>query len=155
MTPQAFAEVMDRAYLSMRPWSAQMIEDTITHPHTRFLTSERGGLIARIVGGECEILALATEPNAQRAGVATALLERLHDLARRERADTIILEVAAKNRAARAFYAARGFAQIGRRNDYYSLRDGTKDDALMLSRSIADTAAADAPTSNEDGAKSS
>lgn len=136
MTPGVFAALMDRAYTRMRPWSAETITQTLANSHSLFLTQENGGLIARIVADECEILALATDPDAQRSGVASSLLSELVDTAKEADVTRILLEVAAGNAPARAFYAARGFAEIGRRKDYYTLRDGRKDDALLLSRPV-------------------
>nr|WP_283254980.1 GNAT family N-acetyltransferase [Marivita sp. GX14005] len=113
-------------------------------PHVVFPTAERGGLIARIVAGECEILSIATDPDAQRQGVATGLLNRLVTMAAEQAADRIFLDVAARNHAARAFYDRHGFSRLGMRRSYYTLRDGSKDDALLLVRSLR-PAAAQAP----------
>lgn len=147
MTPEGFAAVMDRAYVHMRPWSAPEIAATLEHPHIHFLTRETGGLIAQIVAGECEILAIATDPDMQRSGIASSLLTELIGIAERENVARILLEVASGNAPAGAFYAARGFAPVGTRRDYYTLRDGSKDDALVLSRAIAPRQSEDAPTS--------
>jgi ribosomal-protein-alanine N-acetyltransferase len=147
VTPKAFAQIMDRAYLQMRPWSEQDIADTVARSHIHFLTRDTGGLIAQIVADECEILALATDPDAQRQGVASSLLTELISRATEARAIRVFLEVADGNAAARAFYAARGFAPIGRRRGYYTLRDGSKDDAVLLSRAVAQGQPDDAPTS--------
>lgn len=136
MTPAGFADLMDRAYVQMRPWSASTIADTLANPHNVLLTRDHGGLIAQIVADECEILALATDPKAQRRGIASALLSDLVRTAAEKSAQRIFLDVAAQNTPARAFYAARGFAQVGKRKAYYTLRDGTKDDALLLSRPV-------------------
>jgi [ribosomal protein S18]-alanine N-acetyltransferase len=136
VTPAAFADLLDRAYVEMRPWSAQDVAETLVTPHCIFLTRPNGGVIARIVAGECEILAIATDPKAQRQGVASSLLTELFGLARQSDVETVFLEVAARNSPARNFYAGQGFAQIGTRPGYYLLRDGTKDDALVLSRSL-------------------
>ena len=138
---------MDRAYVDMRPWSAEEVAATLERPHTRFFSRDNGGLIAQLVAGECEILAIATEPDVQRQGIASALLSDLIDIAAQENAARILLEVASRNDPARAFYAARGFAPVGTRRGYYTLRDGSKDDALVLSRAIAQRQSEDAPTS--------
>lgn len=61
MTPAGFAAIMDRAYVQMRPWSAQDIADTLAAKHNTMLHRETGGLIAQLVADECEILALATD----------------------------------------------------------------------------------------------
>lgn len=154
MTPAAFARIMDRAYCEMRPWSADEIADTLANPHVVFLTQTHGGLIAQIVAGECEILALATDPESQRTGVGSALMTDLIEKARAAHADRIFLDVASRNHAARAFYDAKGFAPVGTRRGYYTLRDGTKDDAVLLSRAIARGQANDTSTSHGATSKS-
>ncbi|MGJ8602512.1 MAG: ribosomal protein S18-alanine N-acetyltransferase [Marivita sp.] len=147
MTPDAFAAIMDRAYVQMRPWSAQDIADTLANRHVQFLTHPQGGLIAQLVADECEILAIATNPDAQRQGIASALMQDLIALAETRNAARIFLEVAEQNHPARAFYALHGFAPLGMRRAYYTLRNGTKDDALLLSRPVAQRHAHDTPTS--------
>jgi len=127
---------MDRAYDQMRPWSADAIAETLANPHSVLLTHDHGALIAQIVADECEILALATDPMAQRMGIASALLSDLIRTAQDKSATRIFLDVASQNAPARAFYAAKGFAPVGQRKGYYTLRDGTKDDALLLSRPV-------------------
>jgi ribosomal-protein-alanine N-acetyltransferase len=147
VTPAAFADLLDRAYVEMRPWTTKDVAETLSTPHCVFLTRPNGGLIARIVAGECEILALATDPQTQRQGIASSLMSELFDLARKSNVDTVFLEVAARNTPARQFYATQGFAQIGTRRDYYLLRDGKKDDALMLSRHLGPSRLDATPTS--------
>lgn len=154
MTPDAFATIMERAYVQMRPWSAQDIANTLASPHVHFLTRKSGGLIAQVVADECEILAIATDPDAQRKGVASALLAEIVSLAGATGCSQILLEVASQNHAARSFYDARGFARIGTRPAYYTLRDGTKDDALLLSLAIGHVEADPAPTSHGASTKS-
>ena len=136
MTPDVFADIMDRAYIQMRPWSAATIAETISNAHTVFLPHPQGGLIAHIVADECEVLAIATDPDHQRQGIASQLLEGLIATASQRDATRIFLEVAAQNTPARAFYKAKGFAPVGLRKAYYTLRDGSKDDAVLLSRSV-------------------
>ena len=136
MTPRQFAEIVDRAYAKMEPWGATGIAATLALPTTVFLHRQSGGLIAQVAGEDCEILVLATDPSAQRCGIATSLLADLDRIALERGATRIILEVASQNTSARAFYAAEGFARIGQRKGYYTLRDGTKDDALLLSRPV-------------------
>ena len=63
-------------------------------------------------------------------------MRSLDDMALDRSATRIFLEVASLNTPARQFYAAQGFAENGLRKRYYTLRDGTKDDALLLSRPV-------------------
>ncbi len=154
MTPQAFAAVMDRAYTEMRPWSASEIAATLDHDSTVFLSEEAGGLLAQITADECEILVLATDPGAQRTGIATRLLNALVERATARGVTRILLEVASRNGPARAFYAAQGFGQVGLRKGYYTLRDGSRDDALLLSRPVPLGHVPDQPRTESPVAKS-
>lgn len=147
------AALMDRAYVQMRPWSADDIASTVSARHTLLLTHDHGFLIAQTVADEGEILAIATDPTQQRQGVASSLLSELIRQAVQQGITRIFLDVAAQNQPARAFYAAKGFAQVGTRKAYYTLRDGSKDDALLLSLAIAQGQDAPAPTSQGSGAK--
>ena len=79
--------------------------------------SEMGFVLARQVGDEAEILTIAVAPCARRMGVARALLGKLQHHMRPEQ--SIFLEVAETNNAARALYAAAGFVMIGERPRYY------------------------------------
>lgn len=91
-----------------------------------------GFILCRSAADEAEVLTLFVLEPARRAGVATALLEGALAAARQGGAAAMFLEVAETNAPARAFYAAQGFQQIGRRPRYYR---GTVD-ALVLKREI-------------------
>jgi ribosomal-protein-alanine N-acetyltransferase len=95
-----------------------------------------GLVIARAIAGEAEILALGVRPSARRRGLGRRLLAA--GLAEAEARGTgrIFLEVAADNWAAGALYRAAGFAEIGRRDNYYR-RPGGGAAALVLARDIA------------------
>ena len=79
-----------------------------------------GFVIARLIGGECELENIAVAPTLQRKGAGTQLIEALIASARVRNARSIHLEVRESNTAARAFYLKRGFASRGRRPKYYS-----------------------------------
>lgn len=154
MTPDDLAALMDRAYVQMRPWSAEDIATTLDSPYSHLLAHDHGFLIAQLVADEAEILAIATDPARQRQGVASTLLSDLILKATQLGITRIFLEVAERNHPAKAFYAARGFAPVGTRRGYYTLRDGTKDDAALLSLAIAQGQGDPAPTSQGSGTKS-
>jgi len=91
-----------------------------------------GLLLVQRAADECEILTLATLPQARRTGIASALLRRAAQDACAGGARTIFLDVAETNAAAAALYAKLGFSSIGRRRGYYRQRDGSTVDALLL-----------------------
>lgn len=91
-----------------------------------------GFVLARIVADEAEILTLAVVPEARRQGHGAVLLAAAMARAAAQGARVMFLEVAEGNAAARALYAAAGFAAVGRRQRYYP--DGS--DALVLRRAV-------------------
>jgi [ribosomal protein S18]-alanine N-acetyltransferase len=94
-----------------------------------------GFALALDLGNECEIVSLGVTPDQRRAGIGMALLESVCIAARRRRAESVALEVAADNAAARALYARKGFIVVGRRRNYYCQR-GRLVDALILRRAV-------------------
>jgi [ribosomal protein S18]-alanine N-acetyltransferase len=81
--------------------------------------AEGGMVLARVAADEAEILTLAVDPAARGLGVGRALLGRAMQTASSRDAASMVLEVAATNKAARALYSGRGFREVGRRVAYY------------------------------------
>lgn len=87
-----------------------------------------GFILARAVAGEAEVLTIAVDPGAQRAGIGAALLRAALAEATRRGAEALFLEVSERNAPARALYARAGAEAVGRRNRYYP----DESDALVL-----------------------
>jgi ribosomal-protein-alanine N-acetyltransferase len=68
---------------------------------------------------EMELLNLAVGPNWRRRGYASALLNTALAECRERRFQAVFLEVRESNQRAMAFYKKHGFAQSGRRPNYY------------------------------------
>jgi ribosomal-protein-alanine N-acetyltransferase len=138
--PGDLAEVMameDRCFGD--PWSAEALEQELVPDRLRYpLIAEISGqvvgyLMAWKIVDQLHLLNIATDPEFQRKGVATALL-----LAAARRAAAwglieITLEVRESNLAARAFYARHGFLPRGLRRGYY-VDNG--EDAIVMTRRI-------------------
>jgi ribosomal-protein-alanine N-acetyltransferase len=90
-----------------------------------------GFVLARVAGGEAEILTLAVAPQARGKGLGRALLRAAIAQAERTGAEVMFLEVGSDNRAAMALYAGLGFVNVGSRKAYYRDRD-----ALVLRLSL-------------------
>ncbi|WP_375258919.1 GNAT family N-acetyltransferase [Citreimonas sp.] len=135
-TAQALAALSARAYRHMRPWTARAFADTLAAPASLLVATDHAFVLGRVIADEAEILALATDPDHQRRGAARTVLETFETRAQDRGATRVFLEVAAANAPARTFYAARGYAEAGRRRAYYRLDDGTTDDALILARAL-------------------
>lgn len=120
--PRAIAEIMAIAgFFGRIAWEAD---------------EPAGFALALALGHESEILALGVVPGRRRAGIGSALLASICEEVRERGGRSVFLEVAADNFAARALYAATGFAQIGRRPRYYRRVAGLAD-ALVLRLQVA------------------
>ena len=105
------------------PWSETAIRDLFATPGVFAFVDSNGFILARAAGGEAEILTLAVSPPARRQGIARILIQAAALHARKLGADTLFLEVATGNDAARRLYAGVGFTAAGLRKAYYGAED--------------------------------
>ena len=127
--------MLHEACFDAAAWSAASIDTLFANPAVFGFITEAGGLvIARAVADEAEILTIGVVPVARRHGLGHQLLNAALTEARRRRAETIFLEVAADNAAARALYVSAGFTEAGRRRHYY----GPGQDAVLLRRRLCE-----------------
>lgn len=122
-------------------WDADGVRRLLEHPASVALVAatERpwrvvGFILAQLTADEAEILSLGVGAASQRAGIGKMLVQGLIDSAQRKGVRRIFLDVAAGNAAAIGLYRAMGFAQMGRRKDYYSHAGGRREDALLMVR---------------------
>lgn len=94
-----------------------------------------GFSLVRTIADESELLLLAVAPDHRRKGTGSLLLEDFMERARACGAYKVHLEVRDGNGAA-AMYRKAGFAQVGRRRNYYLGADGNRHDALTFARSL-------------------
>jgi ribosomal-protein-alanine N-acetyltransferase len=132
--------LLHRAAFPEEPWEAGAVASILAIPgsfaRVGFVDDTAAGLVlARDLGGECEILALGVAPEYRRRGMGGALLQAALDEARRRGLPAAVLEVAADNKAARRLYARAGFVPVGRRAHYYRSAGGGVD-ALILRASL-------------------
>jgi ribosomal-protein-alanine N-acetyltransferase len=120
------------------PWNVEAMREVMAMPGAcGMLAIDEAGdeplgfLLAQAVAGQCEILGLGVRAAARRGGIARMLLDRLLATAAAAQ-QTVYLEVAEDNTAARALYATAGLAIVGRRPAYYRRRDGSLVAALQL-----------------------
>ena len=96
------------------------------------LASYLGGyLLAMMIDDEAEILSIGVTPDRQRQGVGKRLLQRFFDYGASRNMAKALLEVAEDNVAALELYHDFGFAEFGRRTDYYK-QGNQKIDAIMM-----------------------
>lgn len=126
--PAALAHLHARCFARPRPWSEAEFTAMLGTRGTFLLARQSGFLLGRALAGEAELLTLAVDPDARRAGTGRALTAEFADTARAAGATDAFLEVAADNAAARALYAAQGWLEAGLRRGYY----GPGADAVVM-----------------------
>lgn len=134
--PDRLARLHAASFTMPRPWTATEIAETLAGPGAFLIEAAAGFLIGRALAGEAELLTLAVAPEARRQGIGGRLVAAfLRDGAAR-RAERAFLEVAMDNEAAQALYLRAGFAEAGRRRNYYAAPGGGRIDALVMTRPI-------------------
>jgi ribosomal-protein-alanine N-acetyltransferase len=104
-------------------WTAEAIRELFAGPGLFAFFLPGGFILARVAGGEAEILTLAVIPSARRHGHGRELVRAAANHAAGLGASALFLEVADDNIAAQALYRGAGFAPVGRRKAYYGGRD--------------------------------
>jgi ribosomal-protein-alanine N-acetyltransferase len=128
-SPRALAALHAQAFTDPRPWTEAEFAALLAGPGILLAAAPQGFALARIAADEAELLTIAVAAPARRQGLGRRLLAAVLARAEAQGARTVWLEVAADNAAARALYAALGFAEAGRRRGYYAGAD-----ALVLRR---------------------
>lgn len=105
-------------------WSEESYVKLSKEIGTLALVSETDGeisgfLVARMVGDQAEVLNLAVGAKHRRKGEGSALLAAAFDKFASTGGTSVYLEVRESNTGAIAFYERHGFAQTGRRKEYY------------------------------------
>ena len=120
------------------PWSENSIATELTSRLSYWLVAVEDGQVVGYIGsqsvlGESDMMNVAVHPERRRRGIAEKLVLALsHDLKQRDNV-CLTLEVRASNAPAIALYEKLGFAQVGRRPNYYR---NPKEDAFIMRRSF-------------------
>ncbi|MFW2588814.1 GNAT family N-acetyltransferase [Sagittula sp. SSi028] len=136
MTPEQLAEISARAYRHMTPWTARAYAETLARPHALLAATDHAFVLGLVIADEAEILAVASDPDHQRCGQASAALAQFLGTAQKRGAAQVFLEVARSNIPAIAFYETKGFAHAGTRKGYYPQAEGPAVDALVMTRTL-------------------
>ena len=121
------------------PWSYQQLADELNNPLAHYVVLLADGKCVGYgggfaVAGEFEITTIAVDAAQRRKGYGERILCGLTDRAKAAGAETMYLEVRVSNTPAQELYRKLGFAEIGRRADYYTK---PTEDAVLMARTIA------------------
>jgi ribosomal-protein-alanine N-acetyltransferase len=133
----AIEAIEQRAYPT--PWSRSMFASELAKPTSICLGAFEGlDLIGYIINSRYvdawHIMNVAVDPEHQRRGVATQLLERLFALTQDDERRGYTLEVRVSNEPAIRLYEQLGFEARGIRRGYYT---DNREDALIMWRDAA------------------
>lgn len=123
------------------PWSERMLREHLDNQCAAALVARGedgtilgyGGLL--VVLDEGYITNIAVRPEYRRQGIAADILQVFENFARGNRLAFLTLEVRASNTAALSLYRKLGYAQVGRRRNYY---DHPKEDAILMTLEFDD-----------------
>ena len=120
------------------PWSENSIAYELTSRLSYWLVAVENGQVLGYIGsqsvlGESDMMNVAVHPEHRRKGVAEALIAALSQGLKERGNVWLTLEVRASNAPAIALYDKLGFAQVGRRHNYYR---NPREDALILRKSL-------------------
>ena len=119
------------------PWSRNMLAEELDNALAAFLAALDGtGAVVgyaglQVVLDEGYILNIAVRPDCRRQQIASQLLEVFINFAQGNRLSFLTLEVRASNAPAIALYERWGFAEAGRRRNYY---EHPREDAVIMTR---------------------
>lgn len=117
------------------PWTRGNFADSLAAGYGAWVAREDGHMTGYAVmmraPDEAHLLNITILPELQRGGRGSALLRHLFSEAAAWGATRILLEVRPGNASGLALYRRHGFAEIGRRRDYYPARAGREDAIVM------------------------
>lgn len=116
------------------PWSENSISRELTNPLSLWVVALDKEKVVGYVGsqsvlGEADMMNLAVDSAYRRLGIGKQLVLSLIEKLEQVDVSKLTLEVRASNIGAIALYEGLGFAEVGRRPNYYS---NPKEDALIL-----------------------
>jgi [ribosomal protein S18]-alanine N-acetyltransferase len=130
----AIEAIEQKAYPT--PWSRSMFASELAKPTSICLGAFEGrDLVGYVINSRYvdawHVMNVAVDPEHQRRGVATALLERLFEVTRDDERRGYTLEVRVSNEDAIGLYEKLGFDSRGIRRGYYT---DNREDALIMWR---------------------
>lgn len=118
------------------PWSESLISDSLSNTFDFWCVAEEGGPLCgyaclRVIAGEGEIQRIGVLPEFRRLGYGKKLMDSMVQIARKQKAKALTLEVRMGNHQAINLYKTYGFKAEAVRKEYYR---NPAEDALIMWR---------------------
>ena len=104
----------------------------IQSSNIKIITKTNCIAVLGLTDSEIEIYFIGVEKNFRGKGLGKELLKDVIGFSKDYRASTIILEVGVNNRPAKNIYRSLNFRECGVRKNYYRIRPGFSQDALIM-----------------------
>lgn len=122
-------------------WDHKTFRDLLGMPGAEALIAVEEGtpvgfLLTRKAVDEAEIITIGTAPTMRRRGIGRRMLDHRLATLRAEGVRNLFMEVAQSNVAAQALYHSIGFKAVGRRQAYYQLAGGGREDAILMRKEL-------------------
>lgn len=119
------------------PWSEGSFTDSLRSGHMGLVAEDPqagvvGWAVVMRVLDEAELLIIGVRKSAQRRGIGGAMLDECVRRLRAGGCASLFLEVRAGNAPAAGLYRGRGFTEVGRRRNYYPVKAGGREDAILM-----------------------
>ncbi|MDR1272358.1 MAG: tRNA (adenosine(37)-N6)-threonylcarbamoyltransferase complex dimerization subunit type 1 TsaB [Clostridiales Family XIII bacterium] len=121
------------------PWSILLLRADISNDDSIYTVAEVEGVVVAFAGlslihGEGHVMNVAVQPAFRGKGIGRALFDALLTEAGNRGAGDVTLEVREGNEQAIRFYESFGFTKEGLRKNYYAVRGGGREAAVIMWR---------------------
>jgi len=122
------------------PWTKGIFSDCIKVGYKCYVLEDGieiiGYSVLSFAVDEVHLLNVSIKENRQNQGLGRELVNRMCDIAKEFKADTMLLEVRPSNYAAVHLYDSLGFNEIGLRENYYPSNSKKREDALIMAKAL-------------------
>ena len=123
------------------PWPISSFEEELKNLLATYLVAKIENKIIGYIGmwfvmDECHITNIAVLSEYRNRGIATKLINEMLNLCKEHGTTYIMLEVRESNIPAQKLYSKFNFTEEVVRKDYYKNPNGTREDAIVMSREL-------------------
>ena len=123
------------------PWPISSFEQELNNILAAYLVAKVDNIVVGYIGmwfvmDECHITNVAVHSKYRKNKIATKLITEMFNLCAEHGTTYIMLEVRSSNIAAQNLYSKFGFTEEVIRKDYYKNPNGTREDAIVMSKEL-------------------